>query len=247
MTSIASTHTGICQLCGKRHMLPSGKLAKHGYTVDYGYFSGTCPGSDELPWEVSKGEAEATIPSAIAQRDRLLADADAVSLTGNDDGTVWCELRRPVNGSRFKTKTAWEKVKLDAEKKWNVVAADGFKDQHGYYGDANEIVAQLQKRYADVVFRRRAEQAQQYIDWQMKRCAEWAPAELQLVEDEEAKKGFVIRYRDGSGYVTDVYGGSWNATAYKGELEKAKRYTERGAKQMVGKLRMWKKLEVVAL
>jgi hypothetical protein len=36
-------------------MLPNGRLAKHGYSVDYGYgFVGTCLGSHQLPFETSK-------------------------------------------------------------------------------------------------------------------------------------------------------------------------------------------------
>ena len=36
-------------------MLPNGRLAKHGYSVDYGYgFVGTCMGSHELPFEISR-------------------------------------------------------------------------------------------------------------------------------------------------------------------------------------------------
>lgn len=50
-----ATHIGTCQLCGCTQMLPNGRLAKHGYSVDYGYgFVGTCIGSGELPFEVSK-------------------------------------------------------------------------------------------------------------------------------------------------------------------------------------------------
>jgi hypothetical protein len=50
-----ATHIGTCQLCGCTQMLPNGRLAKHGYTVEYGWgFSGTCIGSGELPFEVSK-------------------------------------------------------------------------------------------------------------------------------------------------------------------------------------------------
>lgn len=47
------THTGICQACGRRHAVnpKSGKLAKHGYTVDWGFFNGTCQGSDHPPLE----------------------------------------------------------------------------------------------------------------------------------------------------------------------------------------------------
>lgn len=54
-----ATHDGHCQCCGRLHRLPGGKLAKHGYEVIGrgqgfgGYFSGTCWGSGELPYELS--------------------------------------------------------------------------------------------------------------------------------------------------------------------------------------------------
>lgn len=49
-----STHTGICQACGRRQAVhvKSGLIAKHGYTTEYGFFNGTCGGSDELPLEL---------------------------------------------------------------------------------------------------------------------------------------------------------------------------------------------------
>ena len=245
--AIAATHTGTCQLCGKRHMLPGGVLAKHGYTVDFGYFNGTCHGSDELPFEVSKDVAEASLAKAAARRDELLAKADAVSLTGNEDGTVWVAMRRK-GANTGKTVTSWERVRFVEGVRHMVVAEDGLKQQHGFYGDANAIVRQLQQRYADVMFRSPAKQADMYIAWQGERCAKWAPADLVPVESEDAKKTHVLRYRDGSGYVTNVYGSGFRAVAYKSEdLAKAKRYTERGAKQVLGKLRGYKTLEVVAL
>ncbi len=47
-----ATHNGTCQACGRTQAVrANGRLAKHGYTVDYGYFSGTCSGSDKLPLE----------------------------------------------------------------------------------------------------------------------------------------------------------------------------------------------------
>ena len=48
-----ATHTGHCQACGRLQAVnPStGKLAKHGYTVDFGFFNGTCAGSDHAPLE----------------------------------------------------------------------------------------------------------------------------------------------------------------------------------------------------
>ena len=48
-----ATHSGHCQACGRLQKLPDGKLAKHGYTIAHGFFSGTCVGSHHLPFEVS--------------------------------------------------------------------------------------------------------------------------------------------------------------------------------------------------
>ena len=49
------THKGTCQACGRVQAVnnKSGMVAKHGYTVDWGYFSGICQGSDEAPLEQS--------------------------------------------------------------------------------------------------------------------------------------------------------------------------------------------------
>lgn len=57
------THRGHCQACGRVHAVDTANnlLAKHGYTVEYGYFDGVCNGSDRKPLEVDKSFAEATI------------------------------------------------------------------------------------------------------------------------------------------------------------------------------------------
>jgi hypothetical protein len=51
------THTGHCQACGREQAINvnRGTLAKHGYKVaGWGFFMGTCPGSDRFPLEVEK-------------------------------------------------------------------------------------------------------------------------------------------------------------------------------------------------
>lgn len=57
------THRGHCQACGRVQAVDTANnlLAKHGYTVDFGYFDGVCTGSDRQPLEVDKSFAEATI------------------------------------------------------------------------------------------------------------------------------------------------------------------------------------------
>ena len=48
-------YNGTCQICGRTHKVRSnGLLAKHGYQVsDFGFFAGTCFGSDHQPLEIS--------------------------------------------------------------------------------------------------------------------------------------------------------------------------------------------------
>lgn len=54
-TGNQATHQGTCQICGCVHKVSnkSGKIATHGYTVEFGYFDGECGGGYELPFEVS--------------------------------------------------------------------------------------------------------------------------------------------------------------------------------------------------
>lgn len=49
------THRGHCQICGRLQAAHnvSNTLAKHGYTVDFGFFNGVCPGAEHLPFEKS--------------------------------------------------------------------------------------------------------------------------------------------------------------------------------------------------
>jgi len=57
------THRGHCQSCGRAQAVDvnHNKIAKHGYTVDFGFFNGVCTASDELPLEVEKTITERTI------------------------------------------------------------------------------------------------------------------------------------------------------------------------------------------
>lgn len=72
------THTGICQACGRRHAVnpKSGKLAKHGYTVDWGFFNGTCQGSDHLPLEQDTTLNIAIVAELRQRADRLDVQAE---------------------------------------------------------------------------------------------------------------------------------------------------------------------------
>lgn len=70
-----STHSGICQVCGRRQQLPDGRLAKHGYQVKHrgqgGYFIGTCRGSGCLPYEQAHDALDDDIVNAQEYRDSI--------------------------------------------------------------------------------------------------------------------------------------------------------------------------------
>lgn len=64
-TRAKHTHVGHCQSCGATHAveLRNECIAKHGYTVDWGYFAGTCSGSGKYPLEVARGYCNNVIES----------------------------------------------------------------------------------------------------------------------------------------------------------------------------------------
>jgi len=57
------THKGHCQACGRTQAVSTdgSLIAKHGYDVSFGFFNGTCNGSDNKPLEIEKTLAENTI------------------------------------------------------------------------------------------------------------------------------------------------------------------------------------------
>ena len=66
-----SIYRGECQACGARQKLPQGKLAEHGYTASWGFFSGTC---HKLPYEESCEYIKTCILRASGQKETLEAE-----------------------------------------------------------------------------------------------------------------------------------------------------------------------------
>jgi hypothetical protein len=77
-TTLQATHRGTCQACGRAQAYYKGAIAKHGYTVQWGYFHGVCRGAEALPLEQDKSITEATIKYLLEthapQADKLAAD-----------------------------------------------------------------------------------------------------------------------------------------------------------------------------
>lgn len=53
---------GTCQICGRvQAVRDKGNITHHGYTIEYGWFQGTCPGQRHKPLEHDKSETEKQI------------------------------------------------------------------------------------------------------------------------------------------------------------------------------------------
>ncbi|QFR57821.1 hypothetical protein CPT_Moby_073 [Stenotrophomonas phage Moby] len=60
---------GICQVCGREQAVNKGVMAKHGYTIEYGFFNGTCPGAAKQPLNVTRE----TLDIIIVQQKEVVA------------------------------------------------------------------------------------------------------------------------------------------------------------------------------
>jgi hypothetical protein len=108
-TTRTATDAGHCQVCGALQLLPAGRLSKHGYTVEYGFFSGTCYGSGELPFELSCDLVRDSIKRAqdyVAGLRTQIAELQQPT----DSSTAWAHLfvRSSRNGSIYQ----WTRVEL---------------------------------------------------------------------------------------------------------------------------------------
>jgi hypothetical protein len=72
------THRGTCQVCGAQQAVnnETGMMAKHGYTVEHGFFEGECPGSHNLPLEADRTMTDNIIGDLTRQADRIQKQID---------------------------------------------------------------------------------------------------------------------------------------------------------------------------
>lgn len=96
-----ATHNGTCQCCGRKQAVNvrTGRIAKHGYTVDYGFFDGTCGGSDHLPLEVATDLNIKTVEAMIkfAAEREAKADGEITKVPvviREEDAYVWGKINK---------------------------------------------------------------------------------------------------------------------------------------------------------
>jgi hypothetical protein len=214
MAKISADFIGTCQICGRPQKLPSDKLAKHGYKVaGYGFFVGTCPGSDHLPYERSCD----LLPPMITTQKTIVTCLKArleTEFPVITDLTTMVQADLPfVNlvNPRYKGQTTSLRVLAKVEvaytnaegtyKTYRLVPVESvdatryvFKTYDTYESKPLELLNRAQDILRDEV-QNEMENRQHWIDWATDRVAKWVPdAPLTpLTKTPETVDGKVVR------------------------------------------------------
>lgn len=193
MGRIAATHRGHCQVCGHFQKLPGGRLAKHGYTKEWGFFNGTCYGSDERPFETHTYLIEMAIQNAEGMA-RGLHEQAAVLTTLNVDRlwrNVWTKDARgkgayewiatPLDEVTFEHKT-YSDGEVSPFVTILINGEDVMRQFSGnYWRTREEAILALNAKRAHFLSGEAA-QYERYAAWQRQRLAEWTPQPLTPIE-----------------------------------------------------------------
>lgn len=79
-TSSKIQFRGICQCCGREQAVVRGRMSKHGYTVEQGWFSGVCTGQHYAPMQHDRKEADSIAAIVSSQAAALRAAAAALTV-----------------------------------------------------------------------------------------------------------------------------------------------------------------------
>jgi len=194
-----ATHTGTCQCCGATQKLPNGDLSKHGYTLENGWFNGTCLGAGSMPFEQGKGLIEKFIE--MAKQSIIDNTAKCEEIESTCTGLTWRRSYRTDSEARKTYEPSgyyWEQAEIIAiereDRDWtnylwaDKAGSDNIRTQreadagNDIYGKSIEdIRREFNASYAKQ-FRKQIAEAEQYIIWQKGRIKNWKPAELTLIK-----------------------------------------------------------------
>lgn len=189
-----ATHQGSCQLCGRLQRLPNGRLAKHGYTVEFNFFNGVCPGSHNLPYEQSCDLLPAQRDHAKATAKSMTKFADECRVL-RDPKAVWVHVYVKSNRYGYRGTYVWKQVAPTFEKHksddsdftWHTATyqeEDGKMETIPTYTEytIDAIIKKQNSARADDVVRG-AKQFADYAIWAQKRIDAWKLAPLTPIKD----------------------------------------------------------------
>ena len=186
-----STHVGHCQCCGSKQKLPKGLLSLHGYTRKFHFFSGTCRGSNELPFEQSCDLIKTFIAYAQEKLESQLAFQAKLREKATEAKGWIHEYVSWQHSPLHKGGYVWREVEIkqvpwlssDGETyyKYTCLGKDNKEHKIELYemeiSDILEAATKMNKAYA-VYKQKDIEDIRKYIVWQENRVKTWQKADL---------------------------------------------------------------------
>lgn len=176
-----ATHQGHCQVCGHFQKLPNGRMAKHGYNVQFGFFSGTCSGSDYLPFELSIDRIERAIAEVTETKSRLQASIVNLNEQQPTD-KIWVNQYFPATWEFRHSYHVWGQLEVVVNQAGEYSYLDRKGEPEPFYRSG--IMGDLQKACNDQALRYAQHLAQQvnqideYVFWQRDRIKDWKASDL---------------------------------------------------------------------
>lgn len=96
---------GHCPCCGRQQAVQLGKMSKHGYTVDNGWFNGVCHGNRHKPVEHEREVADVMI--ATVRKDCEMLDKYAADLESSKKHPAKCRTNQYDRTTREYVMVAW--------------------------------------------------------------------------------------------------------------------------------------------
>lgn len=112
---------GNCQCCGREHAVVDGKMAKHGYTVESGWFQGVCAGKHFAPIQVSRDDTDKLIATVREQVLEMIIKADKVASGEIKPTTITRHphSKKAMEFVPFAEATSWEQRDAIRALEWN--------------------------------------------------------------------------------------------------------------------------------
>jgi hypothetical protein len=177
-----ATHSGECQICGKRQKLPNGLLSNHGYSVKWNMFLGICPGAIVLPYELSCDAIKENLVHVQSRIDNLEARLLEIQLRTGSIGYVML-----YKSPTWEDRTGgyyWEELEfIEKEAGYGsigyVLQCGKQVFNHGLYSRTVEGMAREgDQKYIKHVLSPRIRGLKNYKQWAIDRIANWQLKDL---------------------------------------------------------------------
>jgi len=178
-----ATHQGTCQVCGRLQKLPHG-LSVHGYTTQFGFFSGQCRGTYGQPFEKSHDLISKAIEDAKKLIEKHGVDIWELSarpkfiwaMDYNRKGQPWFKCGYEVVDDHIQPFSGYR----DPSKNRDTLNSLGLRKIYLRNRNVNDALVDANQGRVSYL-RRTVKELESYIEWQNKRIESWEEKELTLV------------------------------------------------------------------